>query len=93
MEIQTTIEKFPEKIRKLNISPKTSIRVIIEDEEITQDSSKTKKSRWAEIAEQISKESPLDEKAGEALRKASREFRDNFRFREPPSFEHTDNDS
>lgn len=93
MEIQTTIEKLPEKIRQLNISPKTSVRVIIEDEDTTPESPKTKKSRWAEIAERISKESPLDEKAGEALRKASREFRDNFRFREPPTFEQTDNDN
>ncbi len=51
------------------------------------------KRKWAKVAEGLGKGNLPDEKAGEALRKASREFRDNFRFREPPNFEHIENDS
>ncbi len=91
MEIQTTVEEFPEKIRRLKISPKAPIRVIIDDTQI-KTTEPPQKSRWAEIAERISKESPLSEEAGKELRRLSREFRDNFRFREPPHFEHIEDD-
>ncbi len=46
------------------------------------------KGKWAQVAERLGKENLLGGEAGEALRKASREFRDNFRFREPPNFEY-----
>ncbi|MFW5637353.1 MAG: hypothetical protein ACOC23_09530 [Thermodesulfobacteriota bacterium] len=92
MEIQTTIEKLPEIIRKLNLPSQTAIRVIIDDREIAKHSPPPEKNRWAMIAERISENSPLDKKAGEVLRAASRDFRNNFRFREPPSFHGKDQD-
>ncbi len=87
MEFQTTIEKLPELIRKLNLPPQTRIRLIIDDRNLVSYSPKPGKGRWAKLAERISKESPLDEKAGEALRKASKEFRNNFQFRLPPGLD------
>ncbi|MCP4353397.1 MAG: AbrB/MazE/SpoVT family DNA-binding domain-containing protein [Desulfobacterales bacterium] len=49
--------------------------------------------KWAQVAERVGKGNLLDREAGETLRKASQEFRDNFRFREPPDFKHIENDS
>ena len=86
MEIQTTIKDFPKKVRQLDVSPGASVRLIIKDVEIATKPPKTKKSKWAEVAERISKEAPL-RGASEEFLKFSREFRDNFRFREPPHFE------
>ncbi|MCP4111964.1 MAG: hypothetical protein GY749_41625 [Desulfobacteraceae bacterium] len=48
--------------------------------------------KWAQVAERLGKGNLLDREAGKTLRKASQEFRDNFRFREPPDFEHIEND-
>jgi hypothetical protein len=93
MEIQTTIEKLPEAIKNLGISPKTSIRIIIDNHQVLTETSKPKTGRWAKVVERISKDTPLNEEAGEALRQASREFRDNFRFREPSNFEQIKNDN
>ena len=53
--------------------------------------SHTKPGKWAEVVTRIDKDSPLDKKAGEALRKASREFRGGFRFREPLFFVSNEN--
>ena len=94
MEIQTTIRDFPKKIGGLNVSPETPIRVFLDIQVISEEDAapdKPKKSKWAEVAERISKESPL-RGVGEELRKASREFRDNFHFREPPYFENIKTD-
>ena len=93
MEIQTKIKDFPDKIRQLNISPETIVRVIIDvqaDENSEKESNESKKSKWAMAAERISKEAPL-RGASEDLIKLSRDFRDNFNFREPP-FEKTNSD-
>ena len=91
MEIQTTVEEFPEKIRQLKISPKASIRVIIdlqEAEDSEKDGKGPEKSKWAAAAKRISKEAPL-RGASDDLLKLSRDFRENFNFREPPCFEKT----
>jgi hypothetical protein len=98
MKIQTTIKNLPEKIRQisqLQMPPNTSVWLIIDDKsmkELKENDEKPEKSRWVKIAERISRESPLDEEAGEELRRLSREFRENFRFREPPHFEHIEDD-
>ena len=85
MEIQTKIENLLRIIRDLDLPPSTPVRVIIDDKDMI--SEPVGKGRWAKLAERISKESPLDEKAGEALRKASKEFRNNFQFRLPPGLD------
>ena len=92
MEIQTTIEKLPEIIRKLNLPHQTAIRVIIDEQEIARNSPPPEKNRWAMFAERISENSPLDKKTDEVLRAASRDFRNHFRFREPTSFQGKDQD-
>lgn len=91
VEFQIKIKDIPEKIRTLGMSPEDIVRLVIDDAHIQSKSSKTKKSRWAEAVERIS-ETPLSEEAAEHLRKASREFRENFRFREPPHFENIEDD-
>ncbi len=94
MEIQTTVEEFPEKIRRLKISPKAAIRVII-DVQAAEDCEKggkgTEKSKWAIAAERIA-ETPLSEEAAEHLRKTSREFRMNFRFKDLSDFGASEDD-
>lgn len=47
-----------------------------------------KTGKWAQVAERQG--NLLDREAGEMLRKASREFRENFEFRTPPHFEGTE---
>ncbi len=93
MEIQTKVKDLPDKIRQLNISPETIIRVII-DVQAAEDSERKgkepEKSKWAMAVERISKEAPL-RGASEDLIKLSRDFRDNFKFRKPP-FEKTNSD-
>ncbi len=37
MEIQTTLKHLPERLKQLNISPEASVRVIIEEIEITEE--------------------------------------------------------
>ena len=59
----------------------------------TDDNDLPKKGKWARVAERMTKENILDKGSGETLRKASREFRKNFGFREPPHFEHIENGS
>jgi len=89
MEIQTTIRELPQRIKHLNISPETSIRIIID--ELKDEKKPVEESKWAKVAKKISEESPL-RGHGETLRKASREFRDNFSFREPPHFTSNENE-
>ncbi len=84
MEIQTTIRDFSKKIGELNVSPETPIRVFLDIQVISEEDAapdKPKKSKWAEVAERISKENLLDRESAELLRQASREFREDFNFR------------
>ena len=94
MEIQTTVKELPDRIRQLKISPETIVRVIIDiraPEEEEKDYREPKKSKWAAVADRIS-ETSLSAEAAKCMRNASREFRENFRFRSPPHFEHIEND-
>lgn len=86
MEIQTTVREFPQRIKNLNVSPETSIRVIID-----QIKDQDQKGKWAKVAEKISVESPL-RGHGEVLKKVSQEFRNNFRFRKLPDFNHIEDE-
>ena len=86
MEIQTTIKEFPQRIKNLNVSPETSIRVIIDKFK-----DQGQKGKWAKVAGKISAESPL-KGYGEDLKKASQEFRSNFRFRKLPDFTHIEDE-
>ena len=70
MEIHTTIKNFAEKTK--HMPPDMIIRVIIDD------AKPAKKGKWAKIAENISTNSPLSKEAGDALRDASKNFRENF---------------
>jgi hypothetical protein len=53
----------------------------------------SQKGKWAQVAEKMAGENLLDRESGESLRKASREFRKNFGFREPPHFDSVENDA
>ena len=89
MEIQTTVKDLPDKIRELRISPETIVRVIIDvhaAEGSEKDARDSDKSKWAAVADRIAKAS-ISEEAAEYIRKASRDFRKNFRFRAPPHFD------
>ena len=83
MEIQTTIKEFSTRIRNLGISPETPIRVIIDEHD--KKKNQATKGKWAKISNIISEQSPLRGHS-EKLIEASRDFRDNFRFRKPPNF-------
>ncbi len=49
----------------------------------------SKRGKWAQLAERLAQKNLAEGDVGETLRKASREFRENFGFREPPHFENT----
>lgn len=91
MEIQTTIKELPQRIKSLNISPETSIRVIIDELKIKK--RPVEKGRWAKMVEKINSENILDKESGEALRDAVKEFRGNFQFRKPPHFKGIEDES
>lgn len=87
MEILTTIKDLSTDIKNLDVSPDTPVIVTVLGADTTNQPLKAdrEKGRWAKIAREISRKSPLRGK-GDSLRKASRTFRENFCFREPPHF-------
>lgn len=89
MEIQTIFKDLPAIIKQLDISPDASVRVTIEKIERKDQ----KKRHWAEVAQRISQEGLLTDEAAAVLHQASRNFREDFQFREPPYFEQTENES
>jgi len=53
------------------------------------DGNLSKRGKWSQVAERLAEKNLAEGGIGETLRKTSREFRENFGFREPPHFEHT----
>ena len=92
MEIQTTGKDLSATIEKLCITPETVIKLIIDTPDRKSNPGEHQ-GKWAKVAEKLARENILSAEMGKSVRKASREFRDNFRFREPPHFEHFENDS
>jgi hypothetical protein len=79
-EITHVLERTGEEdIEIVHLNNEMIIHIRIESKPIP---SEPKKGKWAQVAEKLAEENLLGNGRGDRLRKAAREFRDSFRFRD-----------
>lgn len=80
-------------LKKFKKSSHQLFRVTIQPQEEVEPRTEpiVEKGKWAKVVEEF-KKNPLTEEARETLENASKEFRENFAFRAPPTFNSDYND-